>query len=280
MIQKLSIFAADIDGTLVEKGGHLMPRTKANMQRLHKEGVLIGIASGRPLDKAHTINKSAFWDLGFEFDFAIGMNGGDLWTKETDEIEHFYQLSAENVRKIVTFMMPIDCNIIVYEKAYDLIRARRVDNFILMSQARNHSYVEYGGIDFLSENATGKIEVQCHPRYENLIKETIAKNPSPDWTTMVTYRDEDHYTIEFMDPRIGKGLALEMYAKRRGIPLSEVMAFGDLENDISLLEKAGWSVCLKNGSDETKAVANAVTDYNVAMDGVGRYLDDHWFRGR
>ena len=23
---------------------------------------------------------------------------------------------------------------------------------------------------------------------------------------MVTYRDEDHYTIEFMDPRIGKGL--------------------------------------------------------------------------
>ena len=83
-----------------------------------------------------------------------------------------------------------------------------------------------------------------------------------------------------MDPRIGKGLALEMYAKRRGIPLNEVMAFGDLENDVSLLKKAGWGVCLKNGSDETKAAANDVTEYDVSMDGVGRYLDDHWFRGR
>ena len=279
MLKKMTVMTADIDGTLCIKGEIPGPRTIAAIERLHKEGVLFGPASGRPMDR-RILRLAQTWGLSFDFDFAIGMNGGDLWTKESDEIEHFYQLSAENVRKIVTFMMPIDCNIIVYEKAYDLIRARRVDDFILMSQARNHSYVEYGGIDFLSENATRKIEVQCHPRYENLIKETIAKNPSPGWTTMVTYRDEDHYTIEFMDPRIGKGLALEMYAKRRGIPLSEVMAFGDLENDISLLKKAGWGVCLKNGSDETKAVANAVTDYDVTMDGVGRYLDDHWFRGR
>ena len=62
-----------------------------------------------------------------------------------------------------------------------------------------------------------------------------------------------------------------------GIPLDEFIAFGDLDNDIALLEKAGWGVCLLNGSDKTKAVAQAVTEYDVRHDGVGHYLEDHWY---
>ena len=31
MIRKISVFAADIDGTLAEKGGDLMPKTRAAM---------------------------------------------------------------------------------------------------------------------------------------------------------------------------------------------------------------------------------------------------------
>jgi hypothetical protein len=42
-------------------------------------------------------------------------------------------------------------------------------------------------------------------------------------------------------------------------------------------EAAGWGVCLKNGFDPTKAVAQAVTEYGVEEDGVGRYLETHWF---
>ena len=277
MIKKLSIFAADIDGTLAEKGGDLMPKTRSAIQRLHKEGVLVGIASGRPLDLDHTINRSKDWRLGFGFDFAIGMNGGDLWTKETNKIEHFYELDTCTMRDIVSFLMPIDCNIIVYEKAYEFIRAKRMDDFLKMSQRRNHSYIEIGDMDFICEFPTGKIEVQTHPEHESEILNAVKRNASPKWNTVVTFRDDEHFTIEFQDPRVNKGLALEMYAKRQGIPLDEVMAFGDLENDIALLEKAGWGVCLLNGSERTKAVAQAITDYDVLHDGVGRYLEDHWF---
>ena len=57
--------------------------------------------------------------------------------------------------------------------------------------------------------------------------------------------------------------------------LSEL--FGDMENDIGLLREAGWGVCLINGSDATKAVAQAITEYSVEEDGVGKYLEMHWF---
>ncbi len=277
MLEKISVFAADIDGTLALKGGDLMPKTRAAIQRLHKDGVLIGIASGRPMDNT-TIGKARDWNLGFDFDFAIGMNGGDLWTKDRNIIEHFYQLPTDSIRQIVNFLMPYDCNIIIYERAYEMIRAKRMDNFLRESQKRNRSHVEIGDIDFLCENPTGKIEVHCPPELEDAILAEAAACGDVDWHTVITFRTEDHVTIEFQDKRVNKGLALEKYAQEINIPLEEFIAFGDLDNDIGLLEKAGWGVCLINGSDKTKAVAQDITEYDVWNDGVGRYLEDHWFK--
>ncbi|MDO4194403.1 MAG: HAD hydrolase family protein [Erysipelotrichaceae bacterium] len=99
MIEKISVLAADIDGTLALKGGNLMPETRKAFQRLHKEGVLIGVASGRPLDH-RIINRAQEWDLGFDFDFVIGMNGGELYDKNEGVIEKYYQLKKEDVHDI------------------------------------------------------------------------------------------------------------------------------------------------------------------------------------
>lgn len=277
MLEKISVFAADIDGTLAIKGGDLMPKTRAAMQKFHEQGVLVGIASGRPMDK-NTIGKAKDWNLGFEFDFAIGMNGGDLWTKDRDEIEHFYQLPTDSIHQIVEFLMPYDCNIIIYERAYEMIRAKRMDAFLRDSQKRNRSHVEIGDIDFLCANPTGKIEVHCLPELEDEILAKAAAFGDVDWHTVITFRTDDHVTIEFQDKRVNKGLALENYAKEVNIPLDEIIAFGDLDNDIGLLEKAGWGVCLVNGSDATKAVAQDITEYDVWNDGVGRYLEKNWFK--
>jgi hydroxymethylpyrimidine pyrophosphatase-like HAD family hydrolase len=114
-----------------------------------------------------------------------------------------------------------------------------------------------------------------------LLDEILAKAAAfgdVDWHTVITFRTDDHVTIEFQDKRVNKGLALENYAKEVNIPLDEIIAFGDLDNDIGLLEKAGWGVCLVNGSDATKAVAQDITEYDVWNDGVGRYLEKNWFK--
>ena len=81
MIEKLTAVLADVDGTLTPKGTGLMPRTVAALERLHEEGVLFGTASGRPLDH-RSLDKAREWGLSFEFDLAIGMNGGDIWDKD------------------------------------------------------------------------------------------------------------------------------------------------------------------------------------------------------
>ena len=273
MIKNIRVFAADIDGTLVNKGKEMHPGTRDALIRLHREGVKIGVASGRPLDH-RTLEKNKDWDLPFEFDYAIGMNGGDLYDRETGKYEHFYLLDPDTIREILSFIAPLDVNAIVYENGYDLVRALRMDNFMRGSIARNHSIVEIGGIDELSSRPTGKIEVHYTAENAEEVLSVVDAHPSEKWIAVRTFAG----TVEFMDPRINKGMALEKYAQRYNIPMSETIAFGDMENDIQLLQYAGWGVCLKNGSDDTKAVADDITEYPVEEDGIGRYLQKYWFR--
>lgn len=49
-----------------------------------------------------------------------------------------------------------------------------------------------------------------------------------------------------------KGNALELYARNQGIDPADILAFGDMDNDISMLQAAGRGICLKNGSAPQK----------------------------
>lgn len=276
MIENISIFVADIDGTLALKGDNLMPKTRNALEKLHNDGVLIGPASGRPLDNT-VLNKAKEWGLSFEFDFAIGMNGGDLWTKDTQEINRYYYLQPNVIKKILSFVWDLDVNAILYKDAYAYIKAKRMDDFLRESQKRNHSYIEIGDIDFCSQDPTGKIELQLKKKEIPNLMKRIEENKSDEWIWVKTFELDDHVSIEFQDPRVHKGMALEKYAEMKNIPINETIAFGDMQNDYGMIQSAGWGVCLLNGCDECKSIAQAVTEHPVTDDGVGNYLEDHWF---
>lgn len=268
------VIAADIDGTLCMKGELLMPKTQQALNELHAKGVKFGLATGRPVD-SRVLSYAKKWDLNFEFDFAIGMNGGELYDASTNTTEKYYLLSKENVRKILTFLAPYDINAIVYVNGYEEVRCLKMDDFMTQSKARNHSQVTVGGIDVLAEFDTGKLEVQLKSDVRDEILRVIQENQNPAWTMTQTYFDEDHCTFEFQDPRVNKGVGLEKYCERHQIALEDVLGFGDQENDIGLMKSAGYGVCLLNGSDETKSYAKAITEYDVLHDGVGNWLYDH-----
>ena len=274
MIRKISVMAADIDGTLCMKGGNLMPETRRTIQRLHEMGVRFGTASGRPLDE-RTLVKAAEWGLGFDFDFAIGMNGGELYDITTGQYEKYYLIQPDTIRRILNRIAGFDINAIVYRNGYDEIYALRMDDFLRDSIKRNHSHVEIGGVDFLSRYATGKIEVHMKPAIKQEVLAAVDEIAGEDFRAVITFEIPEHTTLEFQDPRINKGLALRKYSEKHNIPLSEFIAFGDMDNDIGLLEAAGWGVCLANGSDTMKSIADAVTEYGVLEDGVGRYLSKY-----
>ncbi|KAL9273427.1 Endoribonuclease YBEY, chloroplastic-like protein [Drosera capensis] len=64
--------------------------------------------------------------------------------------------------------------------------------------------------------------------------------------------------LEIVPPGTSKGNGVKMLLEHLDVSAREVMAIGDGENDIEMLELAGLGVALSNGSEKTKAVANVI----------------------
>ena len=260
-------FVADIDGTLTEKGENLLPHTREALIRLHDMGLEIGLATGRPLD--HRISDRAVeWKLGFSFAFLIGMNGGELWDTCTNTITREHMLDEAALKEICGFMLEADVNGIIFAEGYDHVKAIRNDPQLEDSIRRNHSTIEYVTADELCAVPACKIEFHYDDALESMVEQIAASHPDPRWVAVRTFPG----TIEFMDPRVDKGNALRNYCRHRGIDPGEVIACGDMENDIGMMKAAGLGICLKNGSPSARAVADAVTDLPVQEDGLGIYL--------
>ncbi len=73
--------------------------------------------------------------------------------------------------------------------------------------------------------------------------------------------------VEAILPDVSKGQALITLAKHLNIPISQTMAIGDQENDVSMIESAGIGVAMGNAVESAKAVADVIAP-NVEKDGV------------
>lgn len=71
-----------------------------------------------------------------------------------------------------------------------------------------------------------------------------------------------------------KGNGVKVLLDHLGVTANEIMAIGDGENDVEMLELASLGIALSNGSEKTKAVANAIglsNDEDGAADAIYRY---------
>lgn len=66
------------------------------------------------------------------------------------------------------------------------------------------------------------------------------------------------FNLEIYYIKAGKGKAIECLAEKLGIDVSEVISVGDSSNDITALQTAGLGICVSDGNDELKKVADVI----------------------
>jgi Cof subfamily protein (haloacid dehalogenase superfamily) len=80
------------------------------------------------------------------------------------------------------------------------------------------------------------------------------------------------YFLEFASPDVTKGSGLAFLAEHLGFTAAETVAFGDGENDVELLEWAGYAVAVENAHESVKAVADFVCP-SVDEEGVAQVIE-------
>ncbi|HSL87368.1 MAG TPA: HAD-IIB family hydrolase, partial [Bacteroidales bacterium] len=77
--------------------------------------------------------------------------------------------------------------------------------------------------------------------------------------------------IEIFRKDVSKASGIQALIRKMGITQNEVMAIGDQENDLSMIEFAGLGVAMGNGSEEVKEAADYITETNNNA-GVGKAI--------
>ncbi len=67
------------------------------------------------------------------------------------------------------------------------------------------------------------------------------------------------FAYHIIDKNVSKGRALKFIAERLGLDVKDFIAIGDSENDVELLEVAGFGVAVANAHEKLKEVADLVT---------------------
>jgi Cof subfamily protein (haloacid dehalogenase superfamily) len=81
----------------------------------------------------------------------------------------------------------------------------------------------------------------------------------------------DDYLLQIMNSSASKLEALKSVSRRLGVPREQIMAIGDNNNDVGMVQWAGFGVCMENGSEMCLKHADFVTDSNE-NDGVARAI--------
>ncbi|MBW4836794.1 MAG: Cof-type HAD-IIB family hydrolase [Staphylococcaceae bacterium] len=279
----IKLIATDMDGTLLNAAHEISQENQEAIKFAQEHGITVVIATGRAFYEANT--PVAETDLKVPY---ICLNGAEV-RDETFNIMSTSHLNHSLVSKITSTLKEKDIYYQVYTNRgiYTENPQRDLEIYInIAERAGQKADVEKieNSIQKRIDNGTLKI-VDNYDKIEDIPGELIMKILAFDsdlgkidlvgqelaQSPNLAVSSSSRGNLEITHSDAQKGIALSTIAKQLGIDLKDVMALGDNLNDVSMLERVGYSVAMDNAAPEVKTVAKYVTDSNENS-GVGKAI--------
>ena len=279
----INLIATDMDGTLLNAAHEISEDNIQAIKYAQSQGITVVIATGRAFYEANApINQT---DLKVPY---ICLNGAEV-RDETFNIMSTSNLNRELINRITEELNKENIFYQVYTNLgiYTENPLRDLEIYIDIAQrAGQEADVEKikSGIQKRIDNGTLKVvdnydKIQDTPgeivmkilafdsdlEKIDRVSETLAKSKS------LAVSSSSRGNIEITHSDAQKGIALNTIAERLNIDMKNVMAIGDNMNDVSMLERVGYSVAMENAAPEVKAIAKYETDSNE-QSGVGKAI--------
>lgn len=260
MPRPIRLVATDLDGTLVHPDGSITPRTRAALVAAEEAGVDVVFVTGRPLRWAEEV----FEHVGGH-GHAIVSNGALVW-----------DVARHDVHRI----RPI-------EPAIGVDVARRLRAAVPGTQ---YAVETLAGIalepGFLERyqlpdgSPRGPIEqifatpaVKLLARHEELdpqefwarAEDAVGGDVEITWSSSTAL-------LEMSAAGVTKATTLALFCEERGVAADEVVAFGDMPNDLPMLAWAGTSYAMADAHPTVRDAADHVAPA-CSDDGVARVLE-------
>lgn len=251
--EPIRLVVSDVDGTLVTGAKQLTPRARAAIDALRERGVAFTIISARPPLGVHKLIERL--DLAGP----VGaVNGGALIRSDLTIVERKYVPEAA-ARASVAFLRKQGLDPWLFTETEWFLRDPEGAHVDHEAKTLDMTFTRVD--DFAEESYAHCLKIvgasHDHPhlaRCETGLQAELGATASAT-------RSQSYY-LDVTHPEAVKGNGLAGLARLLGLGTGSVMALGDGTNDISMLQRAGFSVAMANGSEAVRGSATVVTEDN------------------
>ena len=251
---KYKLIVLDVDGTMLNSNRELTKRTAQTLRKVQQMGIRVALASGRPTYGILPLAQAI--DLGVYDGYIISYNGAQVMEAKTGQIIFERRIDPQMVpylekkaTKMGLTMAYYDGNEVV---STDITNPHVVDESEMNGMTLRQDDVLSLSMDdwpaevmLVSDDEEALTSLEQHmQRHLNGVMDTIHSNP---------------YYLEIVGYQVGKSYAMSALVQKMGIGMDEVLAIGDGEADINMIQMAGTGVAMANATEGVRRCADFTT---------------------
>ncbi len=261
------LVAVDMDGTLLHNDKSISDYTINVLRKIVEKGILLVPASGRPLNgmKAAVLNNVK----GIKY--AICSNGAMLMDVQKEKSISETGIPIEKALEALTYLEQFPVAVYVHTDRGTF----RAEGWEKTGLSEKYPYIRFseGTVknlgEFLRTSGVNVMKMGAYILTDELAQKLLEKGSLIPGIVFLRTGDG---IIELNSIHASKGNALCTLCKKLGISMENVLAIGDNENDISMLQAAGISAAMENAEDDVKQAAKFVAGHNEE-DGAAHFLE-------
>jgi Cof subfamily protein (haloacid dehalogenase superfamily) len=253
--------ATDLDHTLTWRDGVLRPRTVSALGRTRDAGIPVIVVTGRMVQSLRRVLEPAgLHDPVICYQGAAVVDGDGTWLLHAPiEIE----LAREAIAAVEA--EGYDPNVYVGDELY-----------VSRITAGSRAYADFqqipihpvGDVKAWLPDPPTKIVCVGDPEALDRLGERMRERfDGRLWVTKSLAK-----FLEFATVGVSKGSGMEFLSQHYGFARERTLAFGDGENDVELVEWAGYGIAVENAHERVKAVADWICP-PAAKEGVAQVLE-------
>jgi len=270
-MQKRYLVSCDLDESLLKSNKTISLRTKLFIRKFVKNGNIFMINTGRPYQSAlHFYKMLKIKDMPI-----VGLNGTQV---------SYFDSNYERI-KYQTFGFSKELFIDFYEEIKEYLVGAHIEDidehFLLKGGYvpewldNTHKNIKVNYIeDFSKHIPDDPLLSNLYLRKENAHKldEVLAKEKYQSIKNEVWIINDEIVSYEIHQRGIDKSTTMQYMAKHFNIDKDNLIAFGDNQNDVDMLKKAGVGVAMCNGLESVRKSTKHITRKDNNHNGVVDYL--------
>ena len=264
------ILALDMDGTLLNSQKEISPKTRSALKHFHDLGGIVALSTGRGMVelKDYPEEIEAFVDYG------ILLSGAMIYDFKKKKTLFYQGLPEDCGREVVQKILMEDVMIQYMDYDKSVLGQWEFDHMAdYHIEAYKPMYKRVGTLvedmrQYALDHVAGVAKANFYhrdPEARQRSKDRIKDYP-------VTIAFTEKASLEVSPFGVSKGKGLEMLCSHLGYDLSDSIAVGDSNNDLTVLQTAGLSVAMGNATEEILSVCDMVVADND-HDGIAEVVD-------